>query len=214
MSNGPNAIQNNKNTSAILATDGVQDKLESDSRRKVGEDLLKESTNYSDNSKAQADKAREYLAAADALEKMADAVRVKAEQLRNNEITKEKAVKEVVHVVGTVLQIPVPKNATPEMLENIAEELEAKAKENRRTADDLLKQSEESSRLAKQLKEQAEIITRKDMNLSDIHMKSAQAHNEGLNMVFKKLGIYRLDAEYKEQIAYSQKKAAEDPSRG
>ena len=47
------------------------------------------------------------------------------------------------------------------------------------------------------------------MNLSELQLKSGQAHNEGLNIVFKKLGINRLDAEYKEQVAYSQKKESE-----
>lgn len=214
MTDGVNSVQSSNNLSTILAVDSAQDKLEGRSQKKIVEELLKESTSFSNDSKAKAEQAREYLSAADSLEKMADAVRVKAEQLRKNEIKKEEAVKEVVEVVGKELEVPIPKNATPELLEQIADSLEARAKEHRQMADDLLKQSEESKRMANQLEEQAKILIKKDMNLSDLELKSAQAHTEGLNLVFKKLGIYKLDAEYKEQVAYAHKKKAEQLERG
>lgn len=209
MSDNLNIVsQNNKNLSAVLSSDSVQNKSAGDTQRNLGEDLIKESAKHSNNSQAQAEQARQYLQAADALEKMAQAVRVKADQLRNNEVKKEDTVKEVMEIVGG-LEMPVPKNATPEQLEKMAEDLEAKAKENRKKADDLLITSEESEKMANQLKEQATMVHNKDNNISDLRMKSVSAHSEGLNMVFKKLGIYNVDMQYKEQIAYANKKASE-----
>lgn len=209
MSDNLNLVsQNNKNLSAILASESVQNKFEGDNQKNLGEELIKESAKHTNNSKAQAEQAREYLSAADSLEKMAQAVRVKAEQLRNNELKKEDTVKAVSEVVQG-LEMPVPKNATPEQLERMAEDLEAKAKENRRKADDLLQNSEESEKMASKLKEQAELVNKKDSNLSALRLKSVSAHTEGLSMVFKKLGIYNVDMQYKEQIAYASRKSAE-----
>ena len=214
MSESINSAQNNNKVSAILQSDSDYDRLEGNSRKKIAEVLLKESTNYSNNSNAGAEEARQLLGDAEKLEKLAIAVRVKADQLRKKEIDgKDQTVNAVVNTAASLLEMPIPKNATPELLEKIASSLDEKAKDNRRKADELLKQSEESLRIAKQLEEQAGQISRKEMNLSDLDLKSAQAHNEGLNLVFKKLGIYRLDAEYKEQVAYSQKRAAMEQSR-
>lgn len=209
MSDNLNIVsQNNKNLSAVLSSDSVQNKSAGDTQRNLGEDLIKESAKHSNNSQAQAEQARQYLQAADSLERMAQAVRVKADQLRNKEVKKEDTVKEVMEIVGG-LEMPVPKNATPEQLEKMAEDLEAKAKENRKKADDLLINAEESEKMANKLKEQATLVHNKDNNMSDLRMKSVSAHSEGLNMVFKKLGIYNVDMQYKEQIAYANKKAAE-----
>lgn len=209
MSDNLNIVsQNNKNLSAVLSAESVQNKTAGDTQKSLGEDLIKESAKHSNNSQAQAEQARQYLQAAESLEKIAQAVRVKADQLRNKEVKKEDTVKEVMEIVGG-LQMPVPKNATPEQLERMAEDLETKAKENRKRADDLLKHSEESEKMANKLKEQANMVHRKGDNMSDLRMKSISAHTEGLSMVFKKLGIYDVDMQYKEQIAYANKKAAE-----
>lgn len=209
-----NSIQSDKNISNVLMTESSQDKLDGHSKRKIAETLLQESTNFSNDSNTKAQKAQEYLQAADALEKAADAVRIKADQLRKGELEKEDAVKQVAETAGSMIEMPIPKDATPELLKSIANSLEEKAKENRRMADDLLKDSENSKRIANQLQEQADMLSKKDMNLSDLQLKSVQAHNEGLNMVFKKLGVYKLDAEYKQQVAYAQRKEAEQAQRG
>ena len=58
-----------------------------------------------------------------------------------------------------------------------------------------------------QLKEQVDLLQKKDMTVSELQFKSASAYNQGLLAVLKKLGIARLDAEYKEQIAYSEAKS-------
>ena len=214
MSEAINSIDNNQKVSAILVSNSTDDKLESNSQKKIAEKLLGESSNYSNDSKAKSEQARALLSAADALEKLANAVRVYADQIKTKSTKKEESVKEVVQVPGQALEMPIPKDATPEQLKNIAKDLEDRAKENRRKADDLLIESEKSMGLAKQLKEHAGLIAKNDMKLSDVEWKSGQAHNEGLNMVFKKLGIYRLDAEYKEQVAYAQKRAAQDQLQG
>ena len=138
---------------------------------------------------------------------MADAVREKAQKLRTNEVDKDEIVKEIAKTAGVALQIPVPKDATPEELENIADALENKARENRVKADNLLKESEVSQRLANQLREQVVMIVKKEMNLTELQLKSALAHNEGLSKVLIKLGIERLDNQYKEQVSYSEKMA-------
>lgn len=214
MVNAPNNIDPAKQVSAVLASDALGDKLESSSQKRIAETLIKESENYSLDSNRKKEQAQSYLHAADALEKMAEAVRLKAQQLRSGEIDKEKAVQEVEMVVGTALQMPVPKDATPEELEDIADALEEKAKENRIKADDLLKESEESDKMSKQLKEQASVIAENDGNISDLRLKTAASQNEGLKMIYDKLGIYKLDNEYKSQVAYSEKRAQEEAQKG
>ncbi|GEM_PF-2561847 len=203
-----NPVQVNQASSAILAADSAQNSMEGNSKKKLAEILMKESDNYSSDSDSKSQKARELLSAADTLENIATSLRKKAEQMRRNEIDKKEAVKSISETVATEYEIPVPENATPEQIEEIAKSFEKKAKDMRSQADDLLKQSEESQRYAKQLKEQCETIERSDGSFSNWQLESARAHNEGLNLVFKKLGIYRLDAEYKEQVAYSQRQEA------
>lgn len=214
MVNAPNNIDPTKQISAVLASDAASDKLESSSQKRIAETLLKESDGYLQDSSAKQQQAQAYLQAADALEKMAQAVRLKADQLKKGEVEKEDAVKEVEQVVGTALQMPVPKDATPEELEDIADALEEKAKENRIKADDLLKGSEESAKMSNQLKEQASMIAQNDGNISDLRLKSATSQNEGLKMIYDKLGIGKLDSEYKSQVAYSEKKAQEEAQKG
>ncbi len=214
MSDKINSIQSDKNMSNVLTTESAQDKLEGNSKHKIADALLMESNKFSDSSNKQAQKAQEYLQAADALEQAATAVRARADQMRKGQIKEEEKTKKVVEVPGSGVQIPIPKDATPELLEKMAESLEAKAKENRRMADDLLKESEGSKRMANQLQEHADLISKKDMSVSDLQAKSMQAHNEGLNMVFKKLGVYKLDSEYKEQVAYSHQKESDKMQRG
>ena len=212
--NNLNAINNSQQAAQVLSSDSLDDKLEGNSQKKIAEALLNESENYSSDSNQKKELAHQYLAAANALEKMAEAVRIKADQLRNNEISKEKAVDEITEVAGVVLQMPVPKDATPELLDQIANTLEEKAKENRMKADEFLVQSERSFEMSKKLKEQASIIGEKDISLSDIRLKSAQFHNEGLKMVFDNIGIFQLDSEYKQQVAYAEKKAQEQGRLG
>jgi len=214
MTNAPNNIDPTKQVSAILASDALSDKLESSNQKRIAETLLKESDGYLQDSSTKQQQAQTYLQAADALEKMAEAVRIKAQQLKNGEVDKENVVQEVEQIVGTTLQMPVPKDATPEELEDIADALEEKAKENRIKADDLLKESEESAKMSNQLKEQASMIAQNDGNISDLRLKSAASQNEGLKMIYDKLGIYKLDSEYKEQVSYSAKRAQEEAQKG
>jgi hypothetical protein len=214
MVNAPNNIDPTKQASAILASDATQDKLESSSQKRIAESLIKESENYSLDSNKKKEQAQSYLQAADALEKMAEAVRKKAEQLRSGGVDKENAVREVDLIVGTTLQMPVPKDATPEELEDIADALEEKARENRMKADDFLKESEDSDKMSKQLKEQANMIAQNDGNISDLRLKTAASQNEGLKMIYDKLGIRNLDNEYKSQVAYAEKRAQEEAQKG
>ena len=214
MSETLNQVSNIQKTNSVSAADNANDMLnrDKDSQKRIAQELLSESTNYTNDSNSKAQQAQEFLHAADALDKMAQAVRDKASQLRSGEINREKAIEEIkkiVQVNGQALEFPIPKDATPEQLTAIAEAIENKAKENRTKADDLLKESEKSAKLARQLKEQVEMLNRKEMKISELGLRSAAERNEGLNMVFKKLGIFRLDSEYKEQVAYSEKKTQE-----
>ncbi len=199
---------NNKNLS-ILATESTQVNYEGGNQRRLGEDLLKESSKHLTDSRAQAEKAREYLNAADVLERAAKAVRAQAQRIKEGSVKKEDAVKEVAQVFGSMVQMPLPKNASPEELERIAEDLEAKAKENRLIADELLKDSESKEALSNRLREQAVMVAKKESGIDAMRMRSVTAHTEGLSMVFKKLGIYNLDMQYKELIAYASKKSME-----
>ena len=115
-----NQSQINQISGAVLAADSAQNGMEGNSKRKLAEILMKESGNYSSDSDAKSQKARELLAAADTLENIASSLRKKAEQMRRNEITKEAAVKSVSETVGAEYEIPVPENATPEQIEEIA----------------------------------------------------------------------------------------------
>jgi ribosomal protein L17 len=210
MSDGLNIVsQNNKNLSTVLAADSVKSDFQGSDQRKLGEDLIKESLKHAGDSQAQAEKARDYLNAADNLERMAKAVRSQAKRIKENDVKPEDAVKQISEVFGNQVQMPLPKDATPEQLESIADDLEAKAKENRRIADDLLKDSEHKEALSLKLKEQAMLMVKKETGADSLRMKSVTAHNEGLSMVFKKLGIYNVDMQYKEQVAYASRKASE-----
>ena len=213
MNFGPD-INQIQNVNAVNATSKGQDTFSDGSMQKnIAVELLKESENWTNDSNSKKELAMQYLQASDHLMKLSQAIRQKADDLRKGEVDKDIAVRDLNNAAGDLLQFPIPKNATPELLEQIADSLEKKAKQNRVKADDLLKDSERSSRLARDLKEQSDILNEKGMNFSDLRLKSIAAHNEGLNMVFKKLGIFRLDAEYKEQVAYSQKKSSEGSKR-
>ncbi len=200
-----------KDPNSVSAIDGPEDLLNKNNANKnLSQILLKESTNYLNDSQAKAEKAREYMDASKKLESMATAVRIKADKLRQKKLSEKErtdAVKEVIDMLPDELKMLVPSNASPEVLDKIAHELESRAKDFRTRADDLLKDSETSDKLGKQLIEQANQVNKKDLNISDLHLKSGAAHNQGLLLVLKKLGIAKLDAEYKEQVAYSQSKA-------
>lgn len=196
---------NNQQVAALISADSNNQKSDGDRRKTIGQELLEESVKYSSESKQKSDQALQFLQAAEALEKAAQALRLLAQQIRSGKVNKEKEIDEI----GAVLQIPVPKDSTPETLLEMADRFEEKAKENRVKANDLLIQAEESSKLSAQLEKHAGMISKKDMNLNEMSFKQAAAHNEGLNMVFKKLGIYKLDAQYKAQVEYAGRKAKE-----
>lgn len=206
----PVEITNIKDPNSISAVDTSLDLLnKSNSNQNLAQILLKESTNYLNDSHAKAEKAREYIKVSDDLRKKASSVRAKADMLRHEKLGKEekaKAVKEIINMLPDDLKLLVPSNASPEVLDKIADELESRAKGFRVKADDLLKDSEESNKFSKQLQGQADLVNRKGLKISDLHLKSASAHNQGLLLVLKKLGIAKLDAEYKEQVAYAQGK--------
>lgn len=212
MSQGTNSIDN-KNEIRIMSVNSNQDKLDSHSNRKMAEELLQESSKYATDSNEKKEQAQKYLQVAQALEKMADAVRLKAQQLRSGEIAKDKAVEEVAAIVGAVLQMPVPKNATPELLEQIADELESRAKESRTKAEDLMKDSRKSLELSLEMQQKAEAIVQKELNLTDLNLKSIISRAEGLKMVFEKLGVFKLDSMYRQQVSDAQKKAHEKSKR-
>ena len=203
-----NEIRDPNSVSGVGSTDDLLNK--SNSNKNLAQILLKESTNYSSDSQAKAEKAREYIKVSDDLKKKAASVRARADRLRSEKLSAEERAKEINEIINMLpdnLKMLIPPNASPEVLEKIAHELESRAKNFRKKADDLLRDSEQSDNLAKQLKEQAGLINKKDFNFSDLHLKSASAHNQGLLLVLKKLGIAKLDAEYKEQVAYSQGKS-------
>lgn len=212
MSQGINSIDN-KNEIRVMSVNSNQDKLDSHSNKKMAEELLQESSKYATDSNEKKEQAQKYLQVAQALEKMADAVRLKAQQLRSGEIAKDKAVEEVAAVVEAVLQMPVPKNATPELLEQIADELESRAKESRTKAEDLMKDSRKSLELSLEMQERAESIVQKELNLTDLNLKSIISRTEGLKMVFEKLGVFKLDSMYRQQVSDAQKKAHEKSQR-
>lgn len=209
MSHGINSVDNNKNEIQMLNVTSIQKKVHSQSNKNIAEELMKEGTNYMLDSNQKKELAKQYLQAALALEKMADAVRLKAQQLRNGKIDKNKAVDDVVAAIKGVLEFPIPPHATAETLDQIADALEAKAKENRVKAEDLIKDAKKSAKLSLKLQKQAEQIVQKELKLTDLSLKSIISKNEGLKMVFEKLGVFKLDAQYKEQVAYAQKKAQE-----
>lgn len=212
MTTGSESIKNNtQQVDALIAADSFQDKL--DSNKRIAETLLNESDKYSSDSKKKEAEAKELLQAADVLEKLAKAVRLKAEQLRNEKINKEKALEEVtklVKVLGSDLKILIPPDAKPEELDRLVEIIKDKAKENREKARELFSEAKELAQKSNNLRQQASDFLKKEMNFSDLTIKSALAHNEGLRMVFVKLGINDLDYKYKEQVAYAERKAHQD----
>ena len=208
MTDAANISNELKDLDSVSAVGGSSDLLnKSNSNQNIAQVLLKESTNFLNDLQAKAQKAREYITVSDDLKKKAAAVRAKADMLRQEKLSKEekeKAVKEIINMLPDDLKLLVPSNASPEVLEKIAHELEERAKDFRTKADDLLKDSEQSGKLARQLQEQANMVNKKNLSFSDLHLKSASAHNQGLLLVLKKLGIAKLDAEYKQQIQSSQ----------
>ena len=205
-------ITNSKNPQqieAVISNDSVNYKNEGDQHKHLAKQILQESANFSNDSKQKAEEAQKLMQAADALERVAQMLRMHAQQIRNGEVEKEKSVSEASKAHEAALQIPIPKDATPETLLDMADKYEQKAKENRGKANDLLVQSEKDMEMSQQLEKQVGMINKKDMKLNELSFKQAAAHNEGLNMVFKKLGIYRLDTEYKAQVEYAQRKAKE-----
>ena len=200
-------VINIKDPNSISAVDASSDLLsKSNSNNNLAQVLLKESTSYENDSQAKAQKAREYIQLSNDLKQKAIAVRLKASLIRQGKLSKEEktqAVKDIISVLPDNLKLLVPLNASPEVLDKIAHELEERAKHFRTKADDLLKDSEESGRLSKQLKRQSGLINRRDLKVSDLRFQFALAHNQGLLLILKKLSIAKLDAEYKEQVAYA-----------
>lgn len=199
-----------KENSKSTLNENLQKDFDEKNKEKVTIQLLKESDHYKNNSNQKAEQAREYLSAAKSMESMAETIRSKAKMLRDggpNAIKKKEAIKEITNMVKSMLDltVPVPKDATPEKLEKMADDIEARAKHLRLKADDLLKDSENDMDLSKQLKKQADSLDRKEMRLNDVQLKAFAAHNEGLSKVFKMLGIMRLDSIYKDQLAIAEK---------
>ena len=194
-----------KNPDAVTGVNGPADMLNrSATEKNIAHVLLKESTHYTNDSQAKAQQAQQYLRASKDLESLARAVRDKARSLKQKNISEEektKLLKELIASLPQELSVLVPQNASEEVLEQIADELLRRAKDFRNKADDLLKDSEESEKIAKQLKEQATLYGKRDISVSEFQLKAASAHNEGLLLVLKKLGIAKLDAEYKKQIS-------------
>ena len=209
MPDGLSVNSSTQGVTSVLESQSTCDQSEGDKQRHIAKELLKESHNFAGESKEKTEQAQRLIQAADALEKIANMLRAYAQGIKNGEIEKDKAIEEVSKAVEAVLQVPIPKDATPEMLLDMAEKYDHKAKENRTKADELLVQAEEAHSLSVQLEKQVGMLNRKDMNLNELSFKQAAAHSEGLSMVYKKLGIYKLDAEYKSQVEYSQKKAKE-----
>ena len=203
---GPNDINS---SSPLSDLSSASDLLNSESKSKniIGV-LLKESDNHSNDSNTKSEKAKEYIQASEKLRKLASAVREKAAKLKGSKIEEEerqKISKEIIAQIPDALKIYFPTDASPEVLEKIADELDERAKDLRVKADDLLKDSEKSQELAKNLKDQAGQMAKKDLKLSDLHLKHVSAHNQGLLKVLQKLGIAKLDAEYKQQVESSQR---------
>ena len=211
MTDAANISNDIKDLNSVSAMSSSEDLLnKSHSNKNLAQVLFKESNNYLNDSQAKAEKAREYISVSDDLKKKAASVRAKADRLRQGKLSEEekaRAINDIKNMLPDQLKMLVPANASPEVLAQIADELESRAKEFRIKADDLLTDSEQSNKLSKQLQEQANLVNKKDLKISDLHLKSASAHNQGLLLVLKKLGIAKLDAEYKEQVAYSQAKA-------
>ena len=207
-----NTSQDINDPDSVVAIGGPQDLQDKSNQDKnIAVVLLRESSNYAKDSQSKAQQAQEYLKASDTLKKLAKAVRAKAQRLRQEKLSeneKEKLIKNITASLPDELSIFVPKDASPEVLEEIADKLEALANKNRTEADRLLKDSEESDRLSKNLKEQAEKINKKDLSLSDMQLRYASAHNKGVADILKKLGILNLDKQLKEQVALSQNKGA------
>ena len=216
--NSTDPVKNGQTAGAISAANAADNhKLDSNLYKKIAQELIKESESGQQASNGKKEEAQAYILAAKAMEKMADAVRQKAALLSQNKVEKEEALKaarEAVEKHGLVLEFPLPKDASPELLEKIADSLEQKAKENRIKADELLKDAETLQRHSDNLKKQADMIHKKEMNFSEMDLKSGAAHNEGLNMIFKKLGINKVDAEYKQQLEYAENKASDQSRLG
>lgn len=215
MSQGLNSIDTSQQIISALDAVYTQDKSESFSKQNLVQELLKESEKYSGDSKAKREQAMQYMYAANMLEKLAHAVRLRAEQLKKNKSDKEKQkiIAEVASMVQNYFHMPIPKDATPELLHSIADKLERKAKRYRNRAEDLLKDSDNYSKMANGLKDQIQKILSKDMNISELRLKSIISHHEGLHMVFKKLGILKLDNLYKHDVEYANKKEIEEKIR-
>ena len=201
-------IKDQNSVSAIGGPDDLLDK--SNSQKNISQILLKESTSYQNDSQEKAKQAREYAQVSNDLKQKANAVRARANFLRQKGISEEEKLnhtKEIIGMLPEQMKMLVPRNASPEVLDKIADELESRAKQFRQKSDDLLQESEAQQKFGNQLKEQPDVLQIKDTSASELQFKSASAYNQGLLAVLKKLGIARLDAEYKDQIAYSESKA-------
>ena len=211
-----NSADNNIKVSAIAASDSAQNQLESNKQQKITEVLQKESEVHITDTQSKKEQAREHADLAKQLKEKADEIKRLADKIKNSGVNAEsvQAVQAVKLIAEqhNITDIPIPKNASPEKiaeyLGEIAKRLELLASDHRRKADELLAAAEESARLANQLKDQVQQMKQNNEDPSDLTMKSIVARNEKFNMVFKKLGIYDVDKQYKEQIAYSEKKKA------
>ena len=133
MADAANISNDIKDLNSVSAMNSSEDLLnKSNSNKNLAQVLLKESTNFLNDSQAKAEKAREYLNVSDDLKKKAAAVRVRADKLREGKLSEEektKAVNEIINMLPDELKMLIPSNASAEVLDKIANELESRAKE-------------------------------------------------------------------------------------
>lgn len=200
------------NTIAAVTNDGLEKKEESDLRKQLAHQLMKESDEYASSSKLKQEEAQANLHAADALMQASHSVKNLADQMRKEElddVSKIEKINEVNNNTKDVLEFPIPKDATPELLDQIAKTLEERSMALRKKADDLLKDSEQDEELSKKLKEQSKVAEKKEGNISSFEERSISSKNNWMVKTSKMLSVLKLDNEYKQQIVAAEQKGRE-----
>ena len=213
MSQGANSVDST-NEMKVLTSNALKDKLEGKSYKVIAEELFKESERQYLVADQKRELGAQYHEAAQALDDLANTIRLKAKLLREGKITSLEAVSHVSEATKNILEFPIPRDATPEILEKIADRLQEKAVAYRQKANDLVKDAEESRDVSRELKEQAEDLMEREFEISEFQMKSIVSRNEGLKIVFDKLSVFKVDSEFRSQVAYSQSKREEKIQRG
>ena len=198
----------------VLSANALKDRLESHGYKTVAEELLKESERQYLAADQKKELATQYFEASQALNDLVNNLRQKASLLRQGKITRQEALSCLTEATKNIIEFPIPRDATPEILEQIANKLEDKAKEYRRKAEDLMEDAEVTKDESLRLKEQANELFEKEFEISELDMKSAISKNIGLKIVFDKLSLFKVDSEFRNQVAYSQNKAQGKIQRG